>query len=161
MKKILLPAIVLLISILSIPGWGRTPASEEAAIRQLDAEWSAALEARDLDRVMTFYAEDASFLVPNQPIIVGAPAIRAWFAERIARPGYRASFVPTEVVVADSLDLAYELGAFRAEVTRDDGATLVSTGKHLVTWKRVGGQWRVAAESISTDAPQPTVVPSR
>lgn len=125
---------------------------EAAAIRAIDAAWSRALHAKDLDRVMDNYADDAVFLAPRQPIVRGKDAIRAWFAERIAQPDYSATFEPTEVVVAAARDMAYETGVFHA-TGRDAGGALVQrVGKHLVTWMKRDGRWKVTAESISTDS---------
>lgn len=130
--------------------------AEESAIRAVDAAWSKDLQAKNLDAVMENYADDAAFLVPNQPIIVGKQAIREWFQARIATPGYNASFAPTKIVVSSAGDMAYELGAFAASAQTADGKTVRSVGKHLVTWRKQGGHWRVAAEAISTDsAPAP------
>src|SRR3546814_14209759 len=53
------------------------------------------LGAGNLDAVMRNYAEDAAFLVPNRPIILGKQAIREWFDARLATPGYHAKFAPT------------------------------------------------------------------
>lgn len=128
--------------------------TEERAIRAADAQWSADLGAGDLDAVMRNYAEDAAFLVPNRTIIVGKQGIRDWFEERLATPGYRAKFAPTHVVVSTSLDMAYELGVFEVTTTGPDGRPVVGKGKHLVTWEKRDGAWRVMAESISSDAPR-------
>lgn len=132
--------------------------AEAADIRRIDARWSADLEAKDLDAIMTVYADDAVFLVPNQPIISGKEDIRAWFKARLETPGYHATFQPHRIVVSTSADMAYETGAFRARARRADGATVETVGKHLVTWEKRGGRWLVTAESISADAREPTVV---
>ena len=131
---------------------------DAAQIRQIDTRWSADLEAKDLDGIMTVYADDAVFLVPNQPIMSGKEEIRAWFKARFETPGYHASFRPTRIEVSSAADMAYEIGAFRAQVQRADGATVETVGKHLVTWEKRAGTWLVTAESISGDAREATVV---
>lgn len=131
------------------------PASEESVIRQLDTAWSGALTAKDLDGAMAYYAQGAVLLTPGAPIITGVDQIRIWFAQRIALPGYSASFVPTAIAVARSCDMAYELGAYRAVVANASGAMVITTGKHLVTWEKRGGSWKVTAESINPDHPPP------
>lgn len=109
---------------------------------------------------MENYANDAAFLVPNQPIIVGKQAIREWFEARIATPGYTATFAPTKIAVSSAGDMAYELGTFAASAQAADGRTVKSIGKHLVTWEKRDGRWRVTAEAISTDSP-PSPPPSK
>jgi uncharacterized protein (TIGR02246 family) len=127
-------------------------AVEERRIRAVDSVWSAALQARDLDAVMSNYAEDAAFLAPGQPLLEGKRDIRAWFARQLAVPGYSATFSPTVVVVARSNDMAYEIGAYRVTYRDADGALVSRVGKHLVTWGKRDGRWRVTAESISGDS---------
>jgi uncharacterized protein (TIGR02246 family) len=132
---------------------GGTALDEERAIRELDAAWSQALSARDLDAVMSYYADDAAFLAPNAPIVRGKAAIRARFAGRLALPGYSASFAPTAITVARSGDIAYEIGAYRLVIDDGAGQSRTTTGKHLVTWEKRDGAWRVTAESINPDHP--------
>lgn len=126
--------------------------AEQARIRAIDSAWSAALQARDLDAVMSNYAEDAVFLAPRQPLLAGRDSIRAWFERQLAVPEYSATFWPTVIVVARSGDMAYEIGAYRVTYRGVDGALATSVGKHLVTWGKEGGRWRVTAESISSDS---------
>lgn len=126
-------------------------AKEEEIIREIDAAWSEALKNKDLNKVMTNYAEDASFLPPEEPIVRGREKIREWFAKRIALPGYSASFVPNTIVVSRSKDMAYELGTFRVAVNDQTGKPVVHSGKHLVAWKKHGAEWEVVAESINRD----------
>ena len=130
-----------------------TGSDDERIIRDLDTAWSTALGVRDLDAVMSYYAHDAVFLAPNAPIVTGKEAIRAWFARRIARPRYTVSFAPTAIVVAGSRDMAYETGVFRSSVHDANGRPMLTTGKHLVTWGKRGGAWKVTAESINADHP--------
>lgn len=126
--------------------------AEAARIRAIDSTWSAALQARDLEAVMSNYAEGAAFLAPGQPLLEGRDAIRAWFEKQLAVPGYSATFAPTRIVVASSGDMAWEIGAYRVTYRGGDGSLVSRVGKHLVTWGREGGRWRVTAESISGDS---------
>jgi ketosteroid isomerase-like protein len=126
---------------------------DEQTIREIDVAWSQALQRKDLDGVMSNYAEDASFLPPDEPIVHGIGNIREWFAKRVTLPGYSARFAPTTIVVSKSGDMAYELGTFLVTIDDDSGKPVVRTGKHLVTWEKRRGQWKVAAESINRDSP--------
>lgn len=130
-----------------------TRQKDEQTIREIDAAWSEALEGKDLDKVMSNYAEDASFLPPDEPIIHGRGNIREWFAKRVALPGYFATFAPTTVVVSKSRDMAYELGTFRVTINDESGKPVVHLGKHLVIWQKRNGHWKVVAESINRDSP--------
>ena len=126
---------------------------DEQLIRETDAAWSQALHGKDLDKVMSNYAEDASFLPPDEPIVQGKGSIREWFAKRVALPGYSATFAPTTVVVSRSRDIAYELGTFRVTINDESGKPVIHLGKHLVAWQKRNGHWKVVAESINRDSP--------
>lgn len=126
---------------------------DEQTIREIDAAWSQALQNKDLDKVISNYAADASFLPPDEPIVVGKAQIREWFAKQITLPGFSATFAPTVVKVARSQDLAYELGTFRVTINDESGKPVIYLGKHLVTWEKRDGRWKVAAESINRDSP--------
>jgi ketosteroid isomerase-like protein len=126
---------------------------DEQMIRGIDAAWSQALQGKDLDKVMSNYAEEASFLPPDEPIVQGRGNIREWFAKRMALPGYSATFSPTTVVVSKSRDIAYELGTFQVTINDESGKPVLHLGKHLVTWQKRSGHWKVVAESINRDSP--------
>jgi uncharacterized protein (TIGR02246 family) len=126
-------------------------ADDEQVIRALDAAWSRALEAKDLEGTVAHYADDAVLLPPDAPLVEGKPAIRERFARRLATAGYHASFVTTRVTVAGAV--AYELGAFHVTAAAPGGAAVARVGKHLVVWEKRAGRWQVTAESLNFDAP--------
>jgi len=130
---------------------GESHAADKRMIRELDAAWSQSLENKDLDKAMSNYAEDASFLPPDASIVRGKEKIRERFANRMRAPGYSASFVPTKIVISKSGDMAYEVGTFRVMISGEHGEPIVRLGKHLVVWGKRGGQWKVLAESINYD----------
>ena len=53
-----------------------TRAADEAAVRAASAEWAKVAAAKDLEKTLSYYAEDASMLPPNMPIVTGAEARR-------------------------------------------------------------------------------------
>ena len=60
-----------------------------------------------------------------------------------------------EVSSAD--DLAYEYGINRMVLAGPDG-DLLDVGKYLAVWKKIDGEWYVAALSFTSDAPAPVPV---
>jgi uncharacterized protein (TIGR02246 family) len=124
---------------------------DEQTIRDLDAQWYAAEQRKDLDGFMRFVAADAVYLTPNRPPINGRDGIRRAVAEAyhtlVSIEG-RLSLVD----VAASGDLAYAVGRERTVWQRgDDVAT--TEGSCVVIWKKTAGEWRAVAMSITNDAP--------
>jgi len=68
--------------------------SDEASrILQLDADWSQAAQGRDVDRVVSFWADDATVFPPGSPPVIGKPAIREFVAKSFQTPGFSISSV--------------------------------------------------------------------
>jgi len=63
-----------------------TRAQDERAIRQADAATLNAAQAKDVDGAIANYADDASWLPPNAPMVNGKAAIRAGWSKLIGSP---------------------------------------------------------------------------
>ncbi len=127
-------------------------AADERAIRNLSAEWSKVAGARDLEKTLSYYADDASTLPPNAPIATGSDARRQVWSNLMAAPGYGLSFDTTKVEVARSGDLAYEMGTYQLTVNDKTGKPTTSKGKYVVVWrKQPGGAWKAVADIFNAD----------
>jgi len=132
---------------------------EEQAIRAADAQWSQAASAKDLERTLSFYTDDAILPWPNAPTAAGRDAIRAVWAEEFKDPAYALSWRTEEVVVAHSGDLGYSRGSYDATYTPGDHAVR-EHGKYLAVWrKQPDGAWRVAVDMYNPDAPAVPINP--
>lgn len=121
---------------------------DEAKIRDLDAKWSKAASANDVDGTMSYYTDDASLLPPNAPTATGKQAIRATWASLLT-PGTRLSWEAQKVEVSRAGDMAYEIGTYQLAMK---GAQ--DRGKFVVVWKKQpDGQWKAAADIFNSDLP--------
>jgi len=56
-----------------------TKAADESALKAIDAEWSKAAGAKDVDKTVSYYAADATVLPPNGAKITARDGIKkAW-----------------------------------------------------------------------------------
>jgi ketosteroid isomerase-like protein len=125
--------------------------ADEGAIGKIDVAWSRAAETKDLDGTVAPYAADGSVLPFNAPIATGAVAIRQVWSSLMSRPGFHLTFAPTRIVIAGSGDMAWEVGTFQLKLNDAQGNPMTMLGKYVVTWKKVGGTWKVAADIFNTD----------
>lgn len=129
------------------------PEAVRARILQIDAEWSEAAQARDVDRVVSYWAEDATVLPPGGPAIVGKAAIREFVAKSFENPSFRIAWKTNVVVVSPDGAFAYGLGTNRVNVTAPDGTPLTIDGKAVTIWRREkDGSWKCVVD-IWNDAP--------
>ncbi len=126
--------------------------SDEAAIRALSADWTKAINAKDVEKTISFYAEDASVFPPSMPVATSADQRRQVWTQVLATPGLALNLTPTKIEVAKSRDLAFETGSFELTATDKDGKSAASKGKYVVVWeKKAGGTWKAAADIWNLD----------
>jgi uncharacterized protein (TIGR02246 family) len=132
-----------------------TRAADEKAIRETEAEWVKDIQAKDLDKDVAHYADDASYLVPNMPIQTGKEAIRAAHREMLADPKLSLEFAPSKVDISKGGDLAYTQGSYT--MTSTDARTKkpsTEKGKYLTIYrKQPDGSWRAVEDMLNSDAP--------
>jgi uncharacterized protein (TIGR02246 family) len=132
------------------------PKADQAAIdkeiRGLVTDWTGLIAARNDSAIAELYTEDAVFMPPNQPRIVGKAGIRSFFAGMwVINPTMALN--TTQVVASDAGDVAIEEGTFALEYPTPDGGKVSDTGKYLVIWKKTDKGWKVVRDIFNTDLP--------
>ena len=138
-----LPAVVG--GLLAFLGCATAGSTSDAAsqILRLDGEWSQAAQGRDVDRVVSFWADDATVFPPGRPPVVGKAAIREFVAKSFQTPGFSISWKTTGVVVSRSGDFAYGTGTNRVTFSGPDGREVTVEGKAVTVWRREPeGVWK-------------------
>ena len=130
-------------------------ATVKAEIEAIDDRFEQALLAEDAATIATFYAEDAIALPPDAPRAEGPAAIQGVFASWFEQVPPSESFTLTtdDLQLSESGDIAYEVGTYTSRGTSPAGETYDETGKYLVVWKNMNGQWKIARDMWSGDAP--------
>ena len=107
---------------------------------RLDAEWSQAAQTRDVDRVVSFWADDAIVFPPGSPAVAGKSAIRDFVVKSFQTPAFGISWKTTAVVVSPSGDIAYTTGTNRVTFSAPDGKQITVEGKAVTVWRRREGR---------------------
>ncbi len=129
-----------------------TRAADEAVIRAADADWSKAATAKDLDKVVSYYTDDAVLFAPKAPAFVGKDNIRKAWQGLLATPNMQMTITPLAVDVARSGDLAVERGSFQVASTDKKGKPTTESGQFVIVWKKqADGSWKVAADTNADD----------
>ena len=140
---------VLLLASLSLAQKGN---ADEETIRKLDVEWSAAAHSRDVEKTISFYADDALVLPDRAPIVNGKAQIREFWGQLLSSPDVELSFEPSKIIVAKSKDMAYEIGTYSMKAKDAQGNPITEVGKFVVVWKKqAGNQWKVVADIFNPD----------
>src|SRR5215217_5159699 len=83
--------------------------AEGEKVMQLSREWSQAAYAGDIEKTVSYWADNAVVMSADQPVLNGKEAIRQMVKESYKMPGFRISWQPQRVEVSESGDMAYLL----------------------------------------------------
>jgi len=126
--------------------------AEEQAIRGQVDRWLQLVKARDAAGIAALYVEDGAVMPPNAPIGKGRAAIQQTWASMMQTPGFELTFVPEQIIVSSSGDMALDRGTYRLAVA-PDGTAKTDTGKYVVVWRKIGSEWKAAADIFNSDLP--------
>lgn len=131
-----------------------TQSAVEQALRNRDAHWSAAAGAKDLDKTVSYYSDDAIVLPPNAPSATTREAIRSAWQELLTSPGAATSWKATKVEVAKSGDLACVSGTYEDTMTDASGKPAKDHGKYVEIFKKqADGTWKAIVDIWNSDLP--------
>ena len=138
-----------------------TKSAIEKALRDADAQWSAAAGAKDLDKTVSFYSDDAVVMPPNASAATTKEAIRKIWQDLLASPGLVISWKATKVEVAKSGDLACLSGTYELTMNDPSGKPVNDHGKYVEVWeKQANGKWKCGADIWNSDLPATAPAPS-
>jgi uncharacterized protein (TIGR02246 family) len=145
----------IVVSVLLLNGCAAAPqvdvAAETAAIRARSEALANAEAAKDAQTAVTFWTEDAIVQTAGAPETRGKQAVLDGYAGLF---GALRSFksTTTAITVAASGDLAWEHGVNDFVFATPNGDA-PEKGKYLAVWRKVDGEWYVAALAFTSDTP--------
>jgi ketosteroid isomerase-like protein len=129
--------------------------AEANAIRNLEDQWTVALQKSDTDKIISFFNTDAVAMKPNTPISIGLQAIRkereSSFTDTTMLYKTYSSKIDT-IEVSASGDLAYVRGTDRI-TTKIPNGLVDDMGKWVDIWKKINGEWKVVVNIWNSDMP--------
>jgi uncharacterized protein (TIGR02246 family) len=128
-----------------------TGTAEQAIRGQVD-HWLQLVKAKDAAGIAALYAEDGAVMPPNAPISKGRGPIQQTWASMMQTPGFDLTFVPDQIIVSSSGDMALDRGTYKLAVA-PKGTAQTDTGKYVVVWRKIGGEWKAAADIFNSDLP--------
>lgn len=142
-------ALALFVAGAGLSGCGRSPDIESVRQTLLDTDRAfaaAALEGQ-MDRVFSFWSDDAVIYPAGMPAVRGKEAIREFVARNRAQPGFSLRAEPREAVVSQDWSLGYTVGDYEITIDGPDGNIHTMRGRYLATWQKdENGSWKCTVE---------------
>ena len=142
-------------TLLSLLGCSRVDVeAERAAILATDRPWQEAIAARDVERAVSFWADDAVVMPAGQPSVTGKEAIRGFVKETFKVPGFGLRWETSSVNLAPQGGLAYALATTTTTFSGPDGKPVSIPGKAATVWRKGSdGRWLCIVDIWNDDAP--------
>lgn len=123
---------------------------DEQEIRKLVANWMEATKKGDIPAVLSLMAEDAVFLVPGQPPMIGKAAFEAaanaQSTSKDSRPEFEGTSEIQEIKVFD--DWAYMWTRLKVVITPSDGSPPITRAGHTLSiLRKQAGKWVLARDA--------------
>jgi len=126
----------------------------ERILRELDAQWSKAAAARDLEQTVGFYSDDAVVLPPNATTAATKETVRNVWKDLLAAPGLVINWKPSKVKLGHNGAMAWVSGAYELTMNDVGGKPINDHGKYLEVWeKQADGNWKCSADMWNSDLP--------
>jgi ketosteroid isomerase-like protein len=126
-------------------------AAEEKKLLQRDAEWAdLATAGKDVDKIVSYWSDDAVIMMPGQPVVEGKAAIRAFVTGSFKDPNFKIHWKSSKVTFSPDGKMAYMPGTDEMTVSGPNGAPITLHLRGIAIWRlEAEGQWRCVVD-IST-----------
>lgn len=121
---------------------------------QTSRDWSKVAQSGDMEKVASYFADDAVMLSAGTAPVRGKQAIRAYLAEAAKIPGFGIRWEPLEGKVSG--DMGYLLERTHITMTGPQGAPVTQTLQAVTVWRKIpDGSWKNVVDA-SLPAPEST-----
>jgi uncharacterized protein (TIGR02246 family) len=126
---------------------------EEEKLMQTSREWSQTASTGDLEKTLSYWADDAVLMSAGQPMLKGKKEIRKMVEESFKIPGFKISWEPQSAVVSQSGDMAYLIENETLSMKDSSGKVITTLSKGVTVWRKDStGAWKNVVD-ISTPEP--------
>ena len=136
----LLASVLLLSDCATLPG----ASDSQQELLRTDQEWAAAAsEGKNVERVASFWGDDATIAPPGAPLVVGKAAIRKYVAMSFATSGFHIGWKTLQATVSQDGTMGYTTDDSTMTFPGQDGRLVTVAGRGVAIWRRdASGNWK-------------------
>ncbi len=124
--------------------------SVKTEITAMEAAFTTASNAKDVDALMAYYADDAHSMSPNKPTLIGKEAIKADVMAEMAKDTTATTSTMAVTDLWAAGNIAVETGTWT--VTNESGE-VVDKGKYMSLFENREGKYVCIRDIWNTDMP--------
>ena len=144
MKKTFYVMLVAVMIITACQTKTKTASNDADAIRNIENQWTVALQNKDIDKVMSLYSPEGVVMKPNNSIYVGLQSIRKQVESDFADTTMLWNTTSTTIDIIEvsaSGDIAYARGINRGKMKTLTGI-VENSDKWIDIYKKIDGEWK-------------------
>lgn len=149
MKKLVL---LLFVTLFVSTSFAQDVAEWRSKIEMMNKEFTEAMINNDVDKLMSFYAEDILSLPSYQPMVRGMESIKKLSEEQMNSGWKTTAFSLSITDVMEAGDFVIEVGNYDMKMTGPGVPEWADNGKYLTVWeKQSDGSIKMRVETWNTD----------
>ena len=126
--------------------------AESEKLMQISREWSQSAGARNVEKTLSYWADDALVISGGEATIKGKQAIRQMVEGSLKNPGFSISWEPQSAEISKSGDLGYLVEDTKITVTDSTGKAVIRRYQGLTIWKKqADGSWKDVVDVLSPE----------
>ncbi len=133
------------------------------ALKDNEAQWNKDFEAKDADKLVAHYSDDAVVMSPAMAPANGKEAIHSMLKAMVADSALSLKFQAARVEVAKSGDMAYTQGSYTLTMTDPATKKLINdNGSYVTVYKKqADGSWKAVSDIASSAVPPAPPAPAK
>jgi ketosteroid isomerase-like protein len=122
--------------------------SEQAKLIQADKEWSEAARTNNMERLWSFWTDDAKILLSADKTISGLEEIKQFTTKARTDPNFVLSWEVQGAEISKSGKMGYTYGIGKVTRTGESGELVSDENPYLIVWeKQLNGNWKCIIEN--------------
>ena len=121
---------------------------EKEQLLEMDRAWSTAANTNDLEKLWSFWADDAIILMSADITIKGIDQIKSFTTQARKDPNFEISWEVQGSELSDNADMGFTYGIGTVRRTNSTGEIISTTKPYLSIWrKQADGTWKCVIEN--------------
>ena len=149
---------------LCLAGYSQTGGrqADVQALKDNEARWNREFVAKDIEKVVAHYADNAVLMSPGMASVSGKDEIRKSLKSMLQDPALSLKFEASRVEVSNSGDMGFTQGAYRMTMTDPASKQVIhDRGSYVTTYrKQPDGSWKSIADIATSEVPPPSPAPT-
>jgi ketosteroid isomerase-like protein len=131
------------------------PSAIEKELKSIEAGWEKDYQARDVDKAVAHYSNDAAVANPGMTLASDEVSRKMAISQFLSDPSMKVTFASDQVDVAKSGEMAYTRGHYAIDTSDPKTKqTKTDTGSYLTVWKKQSdGSWKAVEDFVTPGAP--------